>query len=110
MGLRERLTAPSHLAASTREWWDSTAQDFALEPHHERLLLLALEHWDRAAEARQALADHGLVFEDRFGSPKPRPEVQIARDSSLACARLLREIGLDGDLPDPDPRLPRRDR
>jgi len=44
-----------------------------------------------------ALAEHGLTFLDRFGSPHARPEVAIARDATIAVARLCRELDLDAD-------------
>lgn len=78
---------------------------YALEEHHERLLTLACEAWDRAEQAREALLEHGLTYVDRFDCPRPRPEVAIERDSRIGFARLVRELDLDGDpLPDPRPR------
>ncbi|MDO8500459.1 MAG: hypothetical protein Q7S20_01290 [Gemmatimonadaceae bacterium] len=73
--------------------------DFELEPHHRRLLTLAGEAWDRTQQAREALAKFGVIYLDRFGSPKARPEVAIERDSRTSFARLLRELALDVDPP-----------
>ena len=56
---------------------------------------------ERAEVARQALKEHGLTFEDRFGPPKSRPEVAISRDCMATFARLLKELGLDAELPTP---------
>jgi phage terminase small subunit len=89
------VTAPGHLAAATRRWFQSVIQDFELEAHHVRLLTLAAEAWDRCQQARVALKKMGLIFDDQFGQPKARPEVAIERDSRIAFARLLRELGLD---------------
>jgi phage terminase small subunit len=61
--------------------------------------MLAAESWDRCQQARQAIQKHGLTFDDRFGTPKARPEVAIERDSRLAFARLLRELALDVSEP-----------
>ena len=72
-----------------------------------RLLTLACEAWDRAVQARVALEEHGLVFTDRFGSPRPRPELAVERDSRIAFARLVRELNLTDDVA-AEPRLPRR--
>ena len=58
------------------------------------------EAWDRCVEAREALAAHGLTFEDRFGQPRARPEVAIERDNRIALARLVRELGLDVHEPE----------
>jgi phage terminase small subunit len=91
--------APKHLVAATRTWFDKVLADYALEPHHVRLLTLAAESWDRCNQAREALEKHGLTFDDRFGAPHARPEVAIERDSRLAFARLVRELDLDVDAP-----------
>ena len=40
-----------------------------------------------------------MTYEDRFGAPRARPEVAIERDSRLAIARLVRELGLDVATP-----------
>jgi phage terminase small subunit len=71
-----------------------------LEPHRLRLLQLAGEAWDRACEARQAVAKHGLTFEGKDG-PRPRPEVAIERDARIAFARLVRDLALDVPIPQP---------
>lgn len=92
--------APRHLRAGTRRWWDTVVADYDLEDHHLRLLTLAAEAWDRCAEAREILEAEGLTFTDRFGQPKARPEVAIERDSRIAFARLLRELGLDHAMPE----------
>ena len=97
--------APKHLALATRRWVESVLAEYELEPHHTRLLILAAEAWDRCQQAREAIAQHGLTFEDRFGAPRQRPEVGVERDSRLAFARLLRELDLDVSAPD-DPRPP----
>ena len=94
---------PGHLRPATRRWWTQAVADWTFEEHHRRLLTLAGEHWDRATAAREALARHGLTFTDRFGTPKPRPEVAIARDSTIIFARLLRELRLDVEPDDPRP-------
>lgn len=98
--------APEHLAKSTRAWWESVVENWHLEDHHKRLLTLAGEAWDRAEQAREAIAEHGMTFVDRFDQPRARPEIAIERDSRLAFARLLRELCLDENEPEP-PRPPR---
>lgn len=95
--------APRHLSSSSRAWYETVLADFDLEPHHIRLLQLAAEAWDRGQEARQLLAQSGVVIPDRFGVPRAHPAVAIERDSRIAFARLVRELDLDGE-PAPDPR------
>ena len=44
---------PAHLNADTGHWWASVMAEYALEPHHVRLLTLACQAWDRGELARQ---------------------------------------------------------
>jgi P27 family predicted phage terminase small subunit len=90
---------PKHLRAATRRWWANVVEGWDLDEHHVRLLTAAGEAWDRAQQAREALAEHGVVFVDRFGQPHARPEVAMERDSRIAFARLLRELALDVEEP-----------
>src|SRR6266540_1901499 len=92
--------APAHLEAATAAWWVEVVASWELDAHHVRLLTLAAEAFDRAQQTRRVLNRKGLTFRDRFGQPKPRPEVAIERDSRIAFARLLRELDLDLDAPD----------
>jgi len=78
---QESTKSPKHLTAATAAWWIGVVDGYELEPHHVRLLTLAGEAWDRGQQAREALAEHGLTFLDRFETPKARPEVAIERDS-----------------------------
>ena len=94
-----RADAPKHLRSETAAWWQSVAADFELEAHHLRLLTLACEAWDRGQEAREALGDQGIIVEDRFGQPRAHPAVAIQRDSTIAFARMLRELALDVEPP-----------
>src|SRR5215208_5043502 len=95
--------APGHLGQATRKWWRSVVAEYDLDPHHERLLTLAAEAYDRAQEARETVAAEGAYFEDRFGQPKAHPAIAVERDARIGFARLLRELDLDGE-PAPDPR------
>jgi phage terminase small subunit len=106
MSRTKKEKSPAHLQPATRRWWETVNEQWQLEDHHRRLLTLAAEAWDRATEARRAIAEHGLTYEDRFGAPRSRPEIAVERDSRLAFARMLRELDLDqaGD-PDRPPRI-----
>src|SRR5579862_5170535 len=104
--MTDRTRIPAHLRPATRRWCRSVLDEYDLEEHHLRLLWLAAEAWDRCTAAREALAQHGLVFVDRFNCPRSRPEVAIERDSRIAFARLLRELALDVAPPAETPRPP----
>ena len=83
-------------------------RDWPLDDHHVRLLTLAAEAWDEAATAREAIAEHGLTYTDRFQAPRPRPEVVIERDAAFRFARLVRQLDLDAEIPVSPLALPRR--
>ena len=90
---------PSHLSPDTSVWWRSVVKDYALEPHHLRLLTLAAESWDRCTQAREALAQDGICFRDDRGNVRSHPAVSIEKDSRIAFARLIREMDLDTEPP-----------
>jgi len=94
---------PKYLRPSARRWFSWVVENFDLEEHHLKVLTAACEILDRGDAAREAIGKHGLTYEDRFGTPKPRPEVAIERDSKIVFARLLRELRLDLDAPESRP-------
>jgi hypothetical protein len=87
--------ATKHLSPQSRAWVAQVAADYALEPHHERLVLLAAEALDRAEQARQRIEADGAYVLDRWGQLKAHPAVAVERDSRTAYARLLRDLELD---------------
>lgn len=91
---------PDGLSEATRQWWLETTSEFALEPRHLKLLTLCATSWDRMNEAQDAITEHGMVYKNRFGDPKARPEIKIANDSATVFMRALRELGLDVEAPD----------
>jgi phage terminase small subunit len=92
---------PAHLQPETQAWWRVIVQE--IEPHQLRTLQCAAEAWDRKEQARAALNEHGLSYEDDRGMIRPRPEVAVERDSRIAYLRAMRELKLDA----PPPKNPR---
>jgi phage terminase small subunit len=95
------------LTDSTKKWIKTVKCRYVLENHHERLLILAGQAWDRAADARRTISVEGAVIDDRFGQKKRHPATEIEAQSMLNFAKLLREIGLDLSVPE-TPRPPTR--
>jgi phage terminase small subunit len=93
------MRAPRHLRPATRKWFKSVAERFEMDEHHFRLLQLAGEAFDRGCQAREALAEFGLTYADRYGGVKARPEIAIERDSRIGFARMLKELGIDSVEP-----------
>jgi P27 family predicted phage terminase small subunit len=91
--------APQHLQPETRAWFDAVVETYTLEPHHVRLLQLAAEAWDRAQEARAAIAKDGITVYGREGGMKTHPAVAVERDSANRFATLLKQLNLDVETP-----------
>ena len=101
--MKNRCKPPDYLNTSTKEWFKQIASDFVLEPHHLKLLEMAGQAWDEFDIARAAVAEHGQTFVDRYGQPRERPEVGIARQARTSFARLVRELALDVEPPESRP-------
>ena len=89
---------PEHLSKQAQEFWAWALYEYQLNQDELHLLLMACEAMDRCRQARKRLAKQGLTYNDRFGQPKSRPEVAIERDSRLAFARLVKQLGLGKKL------------
>src|SRR6266542_3766868 len=103
------MNTPTHLKAPGKRLWSSVTGDYEVDAPGLELLRLACEALDRADEARRAIEHDGAYIADRYGNPRPHPAIAVERDSRLAAARLMRQLGLL-DQPDnrlPSPRLPR---
>jgi hypothetical protein len=99
-------SAPRHLRPATRQWWLQVVADYELAPHHERLLTLAAEAWDRVEQAREPIEVEGLTPENGK-TRKLHPALVLERDSMILFARMLRELNLDLDTPaQPYSRMP----
>jgi phage terminase small subunit len=95
----EKYKVPARLKAATKKFFKQVLIEYDLESHHIRLLTLACEAWDRAQDTQAALDKGGLIYNDRFGCPRPRPEVKIKEQAEIIFARLIRELNLDIEPP-----------
>ena len=86
---------PAHLSPESKKFFRKAVEDFELDDHHLLLLVKALEAFDLAEKCRKILDKEGLVYTDRFGSPRARPETKILNDSRNAVRTIFRELGFD---------------
>ncbi|HZG28274.1 MAG TPA: P27 family phage terminase small subunit [Ensifer sp.] len=97
--MAKKPKVPAHLEPETQRWVRQILDEFELESHHFRQLILTAQAWDRAEQARKIIAAEGLTVLDRYGTAKAHPAVAIERDSRTAFHRGIRELALDGENP-----------
>ena len=95
------------LKPATKKWVKRVQSNWELDEHHDRLLILAGQAWDRAQDAKSIVDEKGPMVKDRFGQDKQNPCCELERQSMITFSRLLRELGLDIIAPD-DSRPPYR--
>ena len=102
----KRYKIPQHLRPDTQRWVRGVMRGWTLEEHHVRLLVLAAEAFDQAADAHAYLAKQGETYSDKRGVRRVCPEVGIEHNAKVLFTKLIRELGLD-DGPAPEaPRPP----
>jgi P27 family predicted phage terminase small subunit len=97
---RTTIKAPAWLRPETKKWFASVLDDFEMQPHDIKLLTLACEAFDRATSARETIAECGAYYTDRFNAPRKHPAVSVLEASTIAFARLTRELSLSDTTPD----------
>ena len=103
MTRKTKTKPPKHLSLSSRKWFESVIANYELDAHHIRLLQAAAESWDDAQNARAIVKKDGMTVVDRYDQVKPHPMIDVARQSRVVFARLVRELGLDVALPESRP-------
>lgn len=90
---------PRHLSRMAKAWWREIASNWRLDAHHLAILSHAATCMDRAEVARKIILEKGAFVPDRYGAQKENPAIKAERDSMALFARLVRELGLDPELP-----------
>jgi len=88
---------PDHLSKAAKAWWHDVLDSHFLEPHHIKLLQAACESWDATQAARQAVAEHGIVTEGRYGQLVSNPACIVEKENRALFARLLAQLDLDSE-------------
>ena len=86
---------PAHLSRGAKRWWRSVMQTTRLGPDAVEILTAAAEAWDRKEDARQLIADEGIVVHDDAGLPLTHPAVQIEGQAADRMARLIRALKVE---------------
>jgi phage terminase small subunit len=103
---KSSIKAPAWLRPETKKWFLSVLDDYDLEESDIKLLTLASEAFDRATLARETIAEQGFYFTDRWGAPRKHPAVSVLEASTIAFARLVRELSIGDSEPPSESRVP----
>jgi P27 family predicted phage terminase small subunit len=88
--------APSHLSKEAKAVWKKLTKEYGIEDAGGLEILRAgLEAFDRAQSARAKIDKTGLMYFDRFKSPKPHPLIACERDARAAYLQALKQLCLD---------------
>ena len=71
--------AYKRLKLPTRKWINKVKSTWQLDDHHQRILILAGQAWDRAQDAKILVDTDGSTIKDRFGQMKPHPMIEVER-------------------------------
>jgi P27 family predicted phage terminase small subunit len=92
----KRIAAPKHLSSEAKKIWKEILDEYSIEDAAGiRILRVALESFDRAQSAREAIDKDGMTVKDKAGQTKPHPLLPIERDSRAAFLSGLKSLNLD---------------
>jgi phage terminase small subunit len=90
-------TAPEHLSARARLWFDHILAHSENTLPDVVLVIAFLEQADMAEYARLHVNEEGPVFKDRWGQPRENPWLKIHREAHREMGRLYRELRWNKD-------------
>jgi P27 family predicted phage terminase small subunit len=94
----------SGLSAEAKRRFKEIAVEYGIQPDQTAAVLIlktAMEAFDRMREAQRAIAEHGVVFLDRYDQPRANPAAAIERDSRAAMLKCFKDLDLEISEPDP---------
>jgi P27 family predicted phage terminase small subunit len=94
--MKNSSRAPGHLTKEGKRIFKAICSEYQIEDIAGlRILRIALESFDRAQAAREAIDREGMTIQDKFGQIKPHPLLPTERDSKAAFLSGLRALNLD---------------
>lgn len=88
--------APKHLSSEAKKIWAEILTEYSIDDAAGlRILRVALESFDRAQAAREAIDKDGLTVIDKAGQIKSHPLLPIERDSRAAFLAGIKALQLD---------------
>jgi len=94
--MKSTKRSPAHLSAEGKKIWGEILAEYSItDAAGLRILRVALESFDRAQAAREAIDEEGMTVIDKAGQIKSHPLLPIERDSRAAFLAGLKALNLD---------------
>ena len=93
------MKPPKHLSKPSKKFFKKIFEEYELEDHHIKLLILACESLDKITKARKSIDKTSLIYTDRFGRPKIHPLAKIEIDNKAIFIKLIKAMELGVELP-----------
>jgi P27 family predicted phage terminase small subunit len=85
---------PDHLGEPEKQIWADIVADWNGTRASFALLASGLEAHQRAREARETIADEGMVVVGRDGQPRAHPLCAVERSAATAFQRTFKQLGI----------------
>lgn len=79
----------------SRDFFNKICNDFTLEDHNKKILILACETLDKIEEAQRRLKKEGSYYISRFGEPRSHPALKEVKDNKALFLKLIKQLELD---------------
>lgn len=94
--MKKTIRPPGHLTTEGKKIWTEILGEYSIDDAAGcRILRVALEAFDRAQAAREAIDKDGMTVTDKFGQVKSHPLLPIERDNRAAFLAGLKALNLD---------------
>jgi phage terminase small subunit len=92
---------PKYLKAPGKVFYLQVNKEYLFESAQDlERLVMACECLDTINSARSEIQKAGEFFIDRWGQPRAHPGFTIIRDQKALFIRIIRELGLDLEIPE----------
>jgi P27 family predicted phage terminase small subunit len=89
-------SAPGHLGAEARAWWNRIQAEYGIEDQAGKLLLqVALEAFDRMRQCQEAIRAEGIIARGSKRQPRAHPLLAVERDARGQMLAALKQLNLD---------------
>jgi len=94
--MKNSNSPPKHLTKEAKKIWKSLLDEYGIDDIAGlKILRVALEAFDRAQAAREAIDRDGMTVMDKAGQIKSHPLLPVERDSRAAFLAGLKALNLD---------------